>query len=171
MKQESPVMKDSLATFREYMGLERRRSSGLTTDEYRRWLLLRKRLDRVFGPLDATGCAARRATPRVATSIEVRFENLGEMGSALMSNISRGGIFVPMDRPPAIGTELKMRIRVASPPREIVLDGEVASRHVGPQFDVRQQGMGIRFKNLSPNDQALVDELYEQQVERHLADR
>jgi hypothetical protein len=31
--------------------------------------------------------------------------------------------------------------------------------------------MGIRFKSLSQSDQDLVDELYEQQMERHLESR
>lgn len=75
---------------------------------------------------------------------------------------------MPIARPPPIGTELKLRIQVASPPREIVLLGEVASRHISPDLEVQRQGMGIRFKSLSDQDQALVDELYEEQMERHL---
>lgn len=150
------------------MSLERRRAGGLSPDELERWTDLRKRLDRDFGDLDAPGSLQRRATPRVPTSLDVSFENLGQLGSVLMSNMSRGGLFVPTDSPPAIGMELKLRIKVAAPPREIVLCGEVASWHVGPRFEVGKRGMGIRFKNLSPADQALVDELYENQVERHL---
>jgi hypothetical protein len=48
------------------------------------------------------------------------------------------------------------------------LVGEVVSRNIGPDFEVRRRGMGIRFKSLSESDQDLVDELYEQQMERHL---
>lgn len=168
MQRDSRKIRDSLATFREYMRLERRRASGLSAVDWERWQSLRKRLDDVFGAIDSAGCGSRRATPRVPTSLEVRFENLGEMGSVLMSNLSRGGIFVPTERPAAIGTELKLRIKVLTPPRDLVLDGEVVSRHVGPGFELQRQGMGIRFKNLSQSDQALVDELYEQQIEQHL---
>ena len=85
-----------------------------------------------------------------------------------MTNISRGGIFVPIERPAEIGTELKLRIQVASPSREIVLVGEVVSTNIGPDFEVQRRGMGIRFKSLGESDQALVDELYEQQFERHI---
>jgi len=98
----------------------------------------------------------------------VRFENLGEMGNCLMCNLSRGGIFVPTERPAAIGTELKLRIEVATPPREIVLVGDVVSHNVGPDFEVQQRGMGIRFKSLNESDQKLIDELYEDQMERHI---
>lgn len=153
------------------MSLERRRAGGLSPHELERWTDLRKRLDRDFGELDAPGSVLRRATPRIPTSLEVRFENLGQLGSVLMSNMSRGGIFVSTESPPAIGTELKLRIKVAAPPREIVLCGEVASWHVGPGFEVGKRGMGIRFKDLNAADQAVVDELYDKQVQRHLRGR
>ena len=168
MRPDPRNSRDFLATFREYMRLERRRADGLSPDELERWTGLRKRLDLDFGGLDAPGSAQRRATPRIPTSLEVRFENLGQLGSVLMSNMSRGGIFVSMESPPPIGTELKLRIKVTAPPREIVLCGEVASWHVGPHFEVGKRGMGIRFKDLSTADQAVVDELYDKQVERHL---
>jgi uncharacterized protein (TIGR02266 family) len=168
MRRDPRKSRDSLATFREYMTLERRRADGLSPDELTRWTDLRKRLDRDFGELDSPGALQRRATPRIPTSLEVRFENLGQLGSVLMSNMSRGGLFVATESPPPIGTELKLRIQVTAPPRELVLCGEVASWHVGPRFEVGKRGMGIRFKGLSATDQAVVDELYDKQVERHL---
>lgn len=168
MRRDPRKTRDSLATFREYMSFERRRANGLSPEQMRRWLDLRKRLDLDFGDLESQGSLQRRATPRIPTSLEVRFENLRELGSVLMSNMSRGGIFIPMEDPPAIGMELKLRIKVAAPPQEIMLCGEVASWHVGPDFQVGKRGMGIRFKAMSAADQALVDELYEKQVERHL---
>jgi Tfp pilus assembly protein PilZ len=168
MKRSGNTMKDSLATFREYMRLERRRSAGLSPDEFRRWDTLRKRLDRDVGPLNGPGSSNQRATPRIPTSLKVSFDSLEKMGSVLMRNLSRGGIFVEIDPPPSIGTKLKLRIQVVDPPREIELDGEVASLHVGPRFEVNQRGVGIRFSSLSPGDQSLVDDLYEQQAERYL---
>lgn len=169
MRRDDRQSKDSLATFREYMCLERRREAGLSPADLRRWLKLRDQLESVFGNLDAPDGRQLRSTPRVPTCLEVCFENLRQLGSVLMSNMSRGGIFVPMDEPPPIGTELELRIRVVSPARAIVLCGEVASLHVGPGFEVGKRGMGICFKNLSLDERAMVDELYEEQVVRHLA--
>ena len=168
MQRDSRAIKDSLATFREYMRLERRRTAGLSASDLARWQSLRERLDDEFGTLDLDGCGDRRATPRVPSSLVVRFENLGEMGKLLMCNLSRGGIFVPTQRPAAIGTELKLRVEVMSPPREIVLVGDVVSHNVGPDFEVQQRGMGIRFKSMNDADQSLIDELYDEQVERHI---
>jgi uncharacterized protein (TIGR02266 family) len=169
MARDSREIRDSLATFREYMRLERRRATGLSPADLERWQALRKRLDGAFGALDIPGgIGARRATPRIPTALVVRFENLTEVGSLLMSNLSRGGIFVPTEQPAELGTRLKLQIRVASPSREIKLDGEVVSRHIGPAFEVGKRGMGIRFKTMNQTDQALVDELYDQQFERHI---
>jgi uncharacterized protein (TIGR02266 family) len=169
MQKDPRAIRDSLATFREYMRLEQRRASGLSGDEWERWQSLRKRLDGAFGEIELPGgCNGRRATPRIPTSLVVRFENLGEMASLLMTNLSRGGIFVPTDQPAEIGTLLKLRIEVAAPHQEIGLTGEVVSRHVGPDFEIPRRGMGIRFKNLSRRDQSLVDKLYEQQMKQHL---
>jgi uncharacterized protein (TIGR02266 family) len=168
MQGNSREIRDSLATFREYMSYERRRAAGLSPEEWERWQTLRKRLDGGSGSFESPNGNGRRAAPRIPTSLLVRFENLGEMGSVLMSNLSRGGIFVVTEQPAMIGTELKLRIQVVSPHREIELVGEVVSQNVGPDFEVQRRGMGISFKSLSQSDQDLVDELYEQQMERHL---
>jgi len=169
MENDSSKIRDSLAVFREYMRLERRRAAGLSPLEWERWQSLRKRLDGEFGQLNVPGgCAGRRATPRVPTSLVVRFENLDELGSLLMSNLSRGGVFIPTEAPAEIGARLVLRIEVSTPPDEIRLEGEVVSRHVGPDFAVGDRGMGLRFTNLDASAQAVIDKLYDQQFERHL---
>lgn len=169
MEDNATRIRDSLAIFREYMRLERRRSTGLSALEWERWQSLRKRLDGEFGDLNIPdGCSGRRATPRIPTSLVVRFEHLDELGSLLMSNLSRGGVFIPTETPADIGARLVLRIEVSTPRSEIRLEGEVVSRHVGPAFAVGERGMGIRFTNLDAQAQAVVDELYEQQFERHL---
>lgn len=169
MSRDPSEIRDALTIFREYMRLERRRTNGLSAADWDRWQSLRKRLDGAFGRLDMPGgCGARRATPRVPTSLVVRIENFSKMSRLLMSNLSRGGIFIPTQRPAEIGTRLKLRIELTDPPREIKLEGEVVSRNVGPTFDVGERGMGIRFTSLGASDQAIIDELYEQQFEQHL---
>ena len=167
MERNSRPIKDALATFREYMRLERRRTAGFSSEEWARWQVLRERLDNTFGNFSSTGDPDRRATPRIPTALVLQFENLGEVGKLLICNLSRGGIFVPTKRPAPIGTELKLCIEVATPSREIVLIGDVVSHHIGPDFEFQPPGMGIRFKSLNENDQALIDELYEEQIERH----
>ncbi len=162
-------MKDTLSIFRAYMQLERRRAEGLSPEELERWVELGQRLDRAFGGRRAQDGSQRRATPRVPTLLNVCFEDYQDIGSVLMTNISRGGIFVPTDRPIPIGTEVKLRIRIEEPATEIVLLGEISSHNVGPKLDAARRGMGIRFKNLSEREQKLVDDLYEREVSKHLA--
>ena len=167
MERNSRPIKDALATFREYMRLERRRTAGFTSDEWARRQILRDRLDDAFGNFSSAGYPDRRATPRIPTALVLQFENLGEVGKLLICNLSRGGIFVPTKRPAPIGTELKLRIEVATPHREIALIGDVVSHHMGPDFEFQPPGMGIRFKSLNESDQALIDELYEGRIDRH----
>ena len=162
-------MKDTLSVFRECMQLERRRSAGLSPLELERLLRLRKRLEKVFGGLEGSRPGERRATPRVRTLLEVRFDDDAEIGRVLMTNLSRGGIFVPTEVPLPIGTEIKLRIRIEASSTEVALLGEVVSCNVGPRLDAEQRGMGIRFKKLSEGDQKIVDDLYERVVVRHLA--
>jgi Tfp pilus assembly protein PilZ len=158
---------DTLTAFREYMSLERRRAEGLTPVELQRWWVLREKLDEVFGTLETKVSGDRRATPRIPVALAVRFENFAALGPLLMTNLSRGGIFVAMESPLPLGTILQLRIRVDRPPREVVLGGEVVSLNVGPRMESGARGMGIRFRCATRAEQALADSLYEQQVERH----
>lgn len=160
---------DVLAAFRDYMRLEKRRTQGLSPQELQRWWSLRARLDATLGPLEVgSKSGERRATPRIPVALTVRFENRASMGPMMMTNLSRGGIFVPMDEPLPIGTVLELRIRVDDPPQEIVLAGEVVSQNVGPRMEANRRGMGIRFCCATRREQELIDALYNQQVERHL---
>lgn len=164
-------IENPLLLFREYMNLERRRIDGLSLEEHDRWNELRGRLEGVFGTLEggeSTPHRERRATPRVPTQLEVQFENDQAIGSMLMTNLSRGGLFIPTYSPLPIGSELKLRIRIDDPETEIVVVGEVASHNLGPRLEMARAGMGIRFKGLSEADQARIDDLYERVVERHL---
>jgi uncharacterized protein (TIGR02266 family) len=162
------MKRDSLSIFREYMQLERRRSEGLSTAELERCIELRERLDGGFGDDSSPKKAELRATPRVPTQLNVSFEDYKDIGNVLMTNLSRGGIFVPTDRPLPIGTELQLRIRIGQPLTEVVLPGVVASHNVGPKLNTEMHGMGICFTRLSKNDQKLVDDLYEREVSKHL---
>lgn len=168
MQMKARVTPHTLTAFREYMGLERRRAEGLSPVELQRWWALRERLDAVFGTLDTKAHGDRRATPRVPVALAVRFENFAALGPLLMTNLSRGGIFVAMEEPLPIGTVLQLRIRVERPPREVVLAGEVVSLNVGPRLESGARGMGIRFRCETRDEQSAIDSLYEQQVERHL---
>lgn len=161
-------MRDRLALFRAYMQLERRRREGLSPAELDRWNLLHRQLESAFGDVAHSEGAGRRATPRVPTHLEVCFVDSREIGSVLMTNLSRGGLFVPTENPLPIGSEVKLRIRIEAPRMEVVALGEVTSHNVGPRLDRKARGMGIRFKNLSEADQKLVDDLYEREVARYL---
>lgn len=158
----------ALQEFRQFVSLEKRRSSGLSVSEFATWVELKSRLERAFGNGGAPPGASQRATPRVAVALKVNFDALGSIQSSLITNLSRGGLFVPIERPPEIGMELELRIKVEEPVREIRATGVVVSRNVGPDFRLEQKGMGIRFTKLSDEARKLIDDLYERESERHL---
>ena len=77
-----------------------------------------------------------------------------------MTNISRGGVFVATRSPLPIGTPFKLRIHVGESGEIHELSGEVACVNTGADMKSGSQGMGIRFCNLSEEQQALVRRLY-----------
>jgi uncharacterized protein (TIGR02266 family) len=158
----------ALAQFRQFMSLERRRSAGLSVSEFATWLELKGKLERAFGTGAAPPGANQRTTPRIPVTVRVSFDAIGHVRSSLMTNLSRGGMFVPIEHPPEIGTELELRIDVARPRTEIRVAGVVVSRNVGPGFRSEQKGMGIHFTKLSDEARKLIDDLYESEAERRL---
>lgn len=160
--------RQAMAKFRQFMSLERRRSAGLSPHEFSTWMELKRALDRAFGARGAPSGVEIRATPRVPVTIRVSFDAMGAVGSSLMTNLSRGGLFVPIEHPPDIGTKLELRITIAEPATEIRAVGVVASKNLGPDLRSDQRGMGIRFADLSSEARRLIDDLYESEASRHL---
>lgn len=158
-------MADVGALFREYIRLDRKRASGLTPDELRRWADYKRRLGKKFAPDLSDERADRRASVRVPVSLKVGFHDLGELRRSLMTNLSRGGLFVADDQPPEIGTRLDLRIQIEDSGREIAVHAEVVSVNVGPQLLPGTRGMGLRFLELDAATEQEISALYE----RHLA--
>jgi len=149
------------AVFREYKRLERLRAAdGMSIEELQRWTHLKRLLTTHFRP-GATGeLADKQASLRVPTRLRVSFESYGELRQCLMTNISRGGVFVATDKPLPIGTPFALRIAVGAEGEPIELQGEVTTVNAGADMRTDQRGMGIRFTGLSEAQQELVSELY-----------
>jgi uncharacterized protein (TIGR02266 family) len=97
----------------------------------------------------------------------MQFQTAGELRRCLLTNLSRGGVFVSTAAPPPIGTMLRLRIEVAESGLQIEVDGEVVSTNVGNNFDTQQVGMGVRFVEPSPEAQRALDQLYEHALDRN----
>jgi len=158
-------MQDVASRFREYIQLERRRDAeGLSPADLERWTILKRFLSRKFNPNLSDDRADQRRSVRIPTKLTVTFRDERELRSSLMTNLSRGGVFIATERPPAIGSSLELRIDVAETGERIDVPAEVVTVNVGPHFAQALRGMGLRFRPTSEDMQRKLDELYEGQL-------
>lgn len=160
------------AVFREYKRLEATRdSTGLSLDELTRWTMLKRILAEHFRPGAGEMFADKQSSLRVPVRLRVEFTDQGSLRQYLMTNISRGGVFIATEDPLPIGTSLELRIRMGDSGRLIQLKGEVASVNTGADLKSEEHGMGVRFAGLSHEDEVIVKELYGQAMEAAKLDR
>jgi uncharacterized protein (TIGR02266 family) len=156
---------DIATRFREYVRLDRqRREGGLTPAELHRFEALKRFLSIHFAPDRPEKVADTRQSVRVPTRIKVSFTADSELARCLMTNLSRGGVFVQTDHPLELGSCFTLNIHVDSPRRDISVPVEVVSVGIGPAFGRNKQGMGLRFLEISPEIEKQIRELYESSV-------
>jgi uncharacterized protein (TIGR02266 family) len=160
------------AVFREYMNLEHQRSSseGFTVEQYKRWMTLKKILNRHFQPGLLDTHSDRRDSVRVPARLRVGFETYGEIRDCLMTNLSRRGLFIATADPLPLGTPLSLRVSVEESGQAIELHGEVASHNAGPGLLSDELGMGVKFDKMDEEQEKAVDNLYERSLRRALED-
>ncbi len=155
-------MQDIAGRFREFAQLDKKRArDGLSPEELRRWTALKRLMERKFSPGLHGKNADRRESVRVPTRLAVQFGSLGELQQSLMTNLSRGGVFITTDHLVEIGTRLELRLAIGKRGKELVIPAEVVSNNVGPRFEKGQRGMGLHFLDLEAEVKAEIEELYE----------
>jgi len=165
-------MDDFHARFRQFLFLDRKRSSdGLTPTELRRWMKLKRFLNQEFSPGTSFERADRRESVRVPTRLRVCFGSEGELRDSLMTNLSRGGLFVETPEPADIGTFIELRLQIDETGEALEVSGKVVSQNVGPGFQSGSKGMGIRFLEMKPDAARKIDELYERRLKEAAARR
>lgn len=154
-------MENVVSIFREYARLERlREDEGLSLPQLERWTRLKRILAGHFRPGVGQEFADKQSSLRVPSQLAVSFQLQGQRHRCRMTNLSRGGMFVSTSDPLPIGTPITLQIHLEDANETYELSGEVAS--VNPSVDLRSEepGMGIRFANLSDEQQQIVDRLY-----------
>lgn len=166
------MVRNMPAVFREYMALERRRESaeGISIAEYQRWMQLKGVLNRHFQPGVLQPHSDRRESVRVPIRLNLGFQSYGEIRETLMSNLSRGGIFIATNAPLPLGSKLRVWIRIEESAQEIDVQGEVTSHNSGPGLLSEELGMGVKFVHMSPEQEKAVDNLYERSLRRAVED-
>lgn len=148
-----------LPLVREYGRLERKRTQDSVTPlEFERWAELRLLLEKSFPQGERPSGGERRQTLRLPTRMLVEYASKGELESALIRNISRGGLFIATDAAEQVGAKITLLIRVGEDGHAVELPAEVASTHVSDRTG--QQGMGCKFGQLNAEQQQLVDEMF-----------
>jgi uncharacterized protein (TIGR02266 family) len=159
-------MENMLSAIREYGRLEKlREQKGLSVEELERWTHLKRILASHFKPGTGNEIADKQSSLRVPSQLQVSFDSYGNLRECLMTNISRGGVFVATSDPLPIGTPFKLRIKIADPEEIHELSGEVASVNAGRDMKSEDRGMGIRFCHLNEQQQAVVERLYGQAMD------
>ncbi len=160
-------MADVHLLFREYTHLDRKRTGdGLTPREFDRWRLLARELARRFSKGRPGGGSERRESVRVPTRLKVAFESRDQVVQALMTNLSRGGLFINTALPPEPGTRFDLKLQIEASGETLEIPSEVVSVHVGSGFSTGEMGMGVRFLNMSEELRKKVDDLYESLTQR-----
>ncbi len=158
-------MSDTAANFRVFVFLDRKQArEGLSPSELVRWTALKRELAREFSGDADTQRAHQRSSLRLPTKLRVSFASLGALGQALITNLSRGGVFIATDHLLEIGTRVTLRLHVDQPGKDVEAQAEVVSQNLGPRGDPKR-GIGLRFVDAEPAVRHELDPLYERALE------
>jgi uncharacterized protein (TIGR02266 family) len=159
------VSDDIAARFREFLFLDRKRArEALSSAELTRWTLLKRQLGRAFHGAHDDDRADQRSSLRVPAQLKVSFDSLGNLGAALITNLSRGGLFVATEHMLELGTRVTLRIEVAGAEQDLEVLAEVVSQNLGPRA-TRQRGLGFRFAEVEGALRKQLDALYERALQ------
>lgn len=109
--------------------------------------------------------AEDRTHSRAPIPLEVKYRTSGSFLVSYSLNLSRGGIFLPCDNPPAIGQKIDVNFSIPSrigsrATREIHCEAEIAWRkEASENSQASQAGMGLIFRGLDDQVGDLIDSL------------
>jgi uncharacterized protein (TIGR02266 family) len=98
-----------------------------------------------------------RRDERIALALEVEFRNAGAFLVAYSANLSKGGMFVEMEEPLPVGTEIAMRFAVPGEPAIDVIG--VVTWVQAWKTELQPRGMGVRFDHLEARHGEAVDRI------------
>lgn len=98
-------------------------------------------------PDDALAPSERRQSDRKKLIVNVDFDGGDATGIANTRDIGIGGLYMSTTSDFEVGTPIRMRLTLGG--REISLNGTVA-------YTDPEQGIGVRFQNLSEEDETLL---------------
>ena len=164
-------MRNISRLFLEYARLDRRRTGrGLSVKQLERWSELRRRLEAQLATGAPREGPERRSSLRVPTRLNCTFESIGTLQKAIITNLSRTGMFINTSSPLPIGTKLDLCILIEETSEEMEVSAKVVSNDVGRAFDLKRSGMGVCFAREIPELDERLDDLYEHQIKEAYGD-
>ncbi len=97
----------------------------------------------------------RRTSPRLPTKLVVRFTTPRAFLDQYTHNISKGGLFIKMENPLPVDTQLEFEIHLPLTRREIRIKGQVV--HVQPEEGAMPTGVGVQFVDLDEETKKTLD--------------
>ena len=95
--------------------------------------------------------AERRGAKRLPLEFAVAYESMEGLHSDYVTNISRGGMFIPSREPLKKGASILIKIKVSGVAAPVEIPAEVIwVVEPGKGMGVSIPGMGVEFKLLSP---------------------
>ncbi len=91
---------------------------------------------------EAANVPDQRAFPRHAVQLRVRFRNVRELQAEYANNLSRGGMFIRTDKPPALNERIEVHIEL--PDGDLVSSRAVVV-HRSPPGGRAPAGVGVQF--------------------------
>lgn len=99
---------------------------------------------------------ARTAGDRLEARVQVTPARIGIFNGHRLMNLATGGAFIPCPTPPPMGSVLEMVFHFGNPQRDVRTRAKVVCEDAGEGRGVR--GFGVRFDNLSKDDQAFLQQ-------------
>lgn len=97
----------------------------------------------------------RRNYPRADSKLTVKFKSPKAFLQQYTENISKGGLFIQMDKAPPVGTELKLVLHLPMTRREVEVAGTV--QHHRPSDGNEAPGIGVKFTDVDLDSLKLID--------------
>jgi uncharacterized protein (TIGR02266 family) len=91
----------------------------------------------------------RRRDSRIGLKVPVDYSSVDDFFSEFTANINEGGMFVQMEKPPELDTEVHLQFRLPGADQPILVNGRVAWIRNGE--DGEPSGFGVEFNDL-PQD-------------------
>jgi molecular chaperone DnaK len=109
----------------------------------------------------------KESRPPINLRIKFRSENVEQFIERYAVDVSRGGIFIRTREPLAVGTQLKLDFQFQNGSALMSGEGTVVwIREFDPNRTTVPPGMGVRFDKLSPESQAVLEQLLVEKAKR-----